>query len=217
MIDAVTDLLDLALGRSCRQCGDPGRVLCVPCLTPLRDLGVPLPSTGTLPAGRAAAAYDGPIRRLIIDYKEDGNRALAPMLGLLLADAIDATVSELGVTRASVVRVPGHHRPRRGFDALGGLLRHARRSLSQRGLEVTPTPALRIAHGYPVIKGRTRTERAHAIVGAFAPTARASFAQRPVVLVDDVRTTGATLGEAVRALATSGVQVDAVAVLAARP
>jgi predicted amidophosphoribosyltransferase len=61
------------------------------------------------------------------------------------------------------------------------------------------------------------TERAANLAGAFA--ARSRWAERltdqPVILVDDVLTTGSTLAEAGRALSARGIPVLGCAVVAA--
>lgn len=59
-------------------------------------------------------------------------------------------------------------------------------------------------------------ERRRNVAGAFAARP-ARWSGGPVVLVDDVTTTGATLSAAARALEDTGVSVAAIAVVAAVP
>jgi predicted amidophosphoribosyltransferase len=67
--------------------------------------------------------------------------------------------------------------------------------------------------------GLSAEERAANLAGAFG--ARSRWAERltdqPVLLVDDVLTTGSTLAEAARALSLRGIQVLGCAVVAATP
>jgi predicted amidophosphoribosyltransferase len=61
----------------------------------------------------------------------------------------------------------------------------------------------------PLSFGADKAERAAKVSGRFR--ARASFAGRAVLLVDDVRTTGATLAEAARVLGEAGAEVTTAA------
>jgi predicted amidophosphoribosyltransferase len=216
--DWTADLLDLVLARACIRCERPGRVLCQPCLQRLRRNATIAPGHGGWPATAAALPYEDVGGPLVLSYKEDGTRALAPMLGILLADAVAAQVIALGRRRCLLVPVPGHRRPERGFDALGGILTWAERDLTRRGIDATTHRPVRTAAAYRPLKQLSRADRQRAIVGAFriderrAAWTRASYA--PVIVVDDVITTGATIGEVIRTLAAGHVNVAAVAAIA---
>ena len=218
----VVDLLDLVLGRACIGCGVPGRTWCTGCLDACpRDLRVT-----PLPRARAqlvtATEYAGVAREAVVDYKEHGNRALAPMLGRLLADAVGAALAALAADRAVLVPVPGHRRPDRGFDALGGIVRHARAAASADGTRVDVVPALRLARDRGPIKTLGRAGRRSAVGGSMGMGSNAhcrrlhalARAGAAVIVVDDVVTTGATVTEAVGTLAAAGQPVDAVAAVA---
>ena len=129
----VDDLLDLVLARSCHLCDEPGRVLCDPCGRALRGRAGVVDVIAAIPAS-AALPYEGAGGSLVIAYKERGVRSLAPALGGLLADAVAWHLTGDRATAALLVRVPGHRRPRRGFDALGPVVTAACRDLAGRGL-----------------------------------------------------------------------------------
>jgi predicted amidophosphoribosyltransferase len=214
----VSDAADLVLGRCCRVCEARGAELCGTCLADLR-LG---PHVRTnLPGNRlalSATSYAGVGRAVVLAYKEDGHRSLAAPLGLLLADAVAAILPDLGHRRTTLIPVPGHSHPRRGFDALGGIIRHARAELGRSGIEVDVVRMLRMRRDYPVAKALSREERLRHLSGAFTvshPYADRCLVSGPLILVDDVITSGATVTEALRALRSAGWAVQGVAAVAA--
>ncbi len=211
------DLLDLVLGRRCLGCDRSGRPLCSVCLTAMRGQTRQIPAREPLPPVVAAIAYDAMGRRAILEYKERGCRSLAPMLGVLLADALQAHARRLGSASVIVVPVPSHRHAARGFDALGGIVAAARRDLERRGVVVAVRRPLRSAAPYRPLKGLGRSDRQAQVAGAFRPVAHGPGPRGagPLILVDDVVTSGATAGEAVRCLRSVGLRVDGVAAIAA--
>jgi predicted amidophosphoribosyltransferase len=215
--DLVSDVLDLVLGRRCLGCDEPGRPLCASCLASQRG-AVRIVTTGRpLPPVAAAVAYDGLARRTILEYKEHGCRALSTALGVLLSDAVAAQARSLDAAAVTLVPVPSHRHAPRGFDALGGVSAVAQRTLRRQGLAVDVNRPLRAATAYRPLKGLGRTARQDHVAGAFRPVARgtAMVGRGPVIVVDDVITSGATVAESVGTLLRLGVRVDAVAVIAA--
>jgi ComF family protein len=73
---------------------------------------------------------------------------------------------------------------------------------------------LRRVRNTPKQVGQSLAARQENVRGAFRARRRAPLAGRSVLLVDDVMTTGATLGEAARALRAAGAARVAVAALA---
>jgi len=213
-----TDLLDLVLARACLECGRSGRVWCIPCVASVpRDLN-PASVPGNDVPLVCAARYDGHVREAIIDYKEHGNRALAPMLGQLLAEAAIAHLRGSGAPGAVIVPVPGHRRPERGFDALGGVVRAARRDVARAGLPTLVVPAVRMRRDAGPIKTLGRAQREAAVSGAMRPASARTLDRArvplPLVVVDDVVTTGTTVSETVAALRSAGVEPIGIAAVA---
>lgn len=209
------DLLDLVLPRRCAGCGDAQQRLCracvvrltVPPLGPVR----PLPCPDGLPLVTALLPYDDLARRLLIAHKERGALWLTAPLGKGLARAV--AVHDLPTrfllcpvpSRRAAVRARGHDHARRlagaavrtlrdqGLDASVAALLHPVRALADQGTLDTPGRAANLA-------------------GALAALGPGSI---PVVVVDDVMTTGATLLEATRALRAAGHPVLGATVVAA--
>jgi predicted amidophosphoribosyltransferase len=153
----------------------------------------------------AAAAYDGPVRALIAAVKEHGGRAESRALGAGLALALAALPS------AEPVLVPSSREGmrRRGFDPVVLVARGA----GLRASALRRRPAGRRAGAQ---KERTIDERQLAARGSLVLPQRAALALagRPVVIVDDVVTSGATVREAVRALRAAGCTPVGIAAVA---
>jgi predicted amidophosphoribosyltransferase len=140
------------------------------------------------------------------------------MLGVLLADAVCAGLDPDVGTRTLLVPVPSHRRSRRGFDAVGGIVRHTVPALRARGWRIEVARPVRGVGAYLPLKELGRDERRRAVAGAFAIdpriAARAAAARCPVIVVDDVVTTGATVDRIATMLASAGCPVTGVASVA---
>lgn len=183
--------------------------------TPYRAWPEPVP-TGLRPT-TATAEYGGVVRSVILAHKEHARYALAGPLGEALAVAIQAA---LGARRAAwLCPVPSSRSTvrERGHDPLRRLTVAAVRQLRRAGYDVRLADALAVVRRPQDQAGLSAQQRAGNLAGAFA--ARSRWAERltdqPVILVDDVLTTGSTLAEACRALASRGIPVLGCAVVAA--
>jgi ComF family protein len=211
-------LLDLLLPQRCVACGRGEELLCPACRAELRRLLPPLCARCGAPAAwpvercrecagrrlafasaRAAVAYDGPARPLVAAWKERGVRRFAPRFAALVAE----TVARPGVD--AVTFLPGDRdrslrRGQNAAEALAGELASLW-GLPLLELLVRPQPA-RPQRGLP------RGERRRNVRGAFRAK-RASPVR--IALVDDVYTTGATVGAAATELRRAGARrVDVV-------
>ncbi|MFC7493840.1 MULTISPECIES: ComF family protein [unclassified Nocardioides] len=223
LVDAASDLL---LGGRCAGCGRAGRVLCAACAALLPGRAVPAwpdPVPPGLATPFAGGEYAEVVRALVIGHKERRLLGLRDPLAALLAEAVRAALADQ--PPGPVVLVPVPSRPGtarvRGHDPTLRITTRAARLLRRSGVDVVAVPMLRSRPGVVDQAGLDATARAANLAGSMhCPTARlrALAARRTharVVVCDDVVTTGATLREAQRALEAVGLDVVAVAAVAA--
>ena len=229
-LDALTDLL---LGGHCVGCHRPGRLLCPACAGSL-PTGVELPQPAwprPVPAGLAppfaTAPYEGVVRELLLGHKEHGLLALRDPLAVLLAGAVRRAIGAAGGAAAAgpLVLVPVPSRPEsvrvRGHDPMRRLAVRAGSLLSAAGTDVVALRMLLTRPGLVDQAGLDATARATNLAGSMYCPDRALRRLRNrrtrarVVVCDDVITTGSTAREAQRALEAVGLQVLAVAAVAA--
>jgi predicted amidophosphoribosyltransferase len=168
----------------------------------------------------AARAYVDPLRRLLVAYKDRDRADLARPLGAVLAVVVERALvaAEGAAAGVELVPVPSSAASirRRGRDVVADLARVAAGRLRRRGFAARTAPRLAPARLLADQAGLSARARADNLEGALAARGPAP-AKWPVVVVDDVLTTGATAAEAVRALEAGGVATLAVAVVAATP
>ena len=148
----------------------------------------------------AAFVHTGPLARAIHRFKYEGHSALAVPLAGALAAASRGWLERLA--QPTLVPIPLHWRRllRRGYDH-AGLLTRALAHVT--GLPLEPTLLRRIRATRRQV-GLTEAERIENVHGAFAVCTQVP--RGPVVLVDDVLTTGATARAAGSALREAGAR-----------
>lgn len=156
----------------------------------------------------AAFFYGGAMSRAVTRCKYERRSDLAESLGELLAQRATSFAGRIDV----VVSVPLHPKRlvERGFDQAALLARPVARSLG-----VPWRRALVRSRDTPRQASLDRIARASNVVGAFRCTDGGISGAR-VLLVDDVRTTGATLTACAEALEMSGARGIRTLVLAIR-
>lgn len=202
---AIAEAVAVVFPVACAGCDLPDHVLCEACRSRLRAD----PVRRVLPDGlevRSALTFEGVAARVIRALKEDGRTGLARPLADAVAaawpDGIDAVAVPVPASRASLRR--------RGYAPVDVVCRRA---------GWAPHPLLRVTRPTRDQRTLTRDERIGNVAGVMTvrPRERRLLGDRPVVLIDDVVTTGATLAEAARALQEAGVSVLGAVTIAATP
>lgn len=149
---------------------------------------------------QAAGLYEGSLRAILHAFKYEGRRTLAQPLGRMLREAGADLLTDV----SCVVPVPLHpwRRIARGFNQSADLAR---------ALDLPVVHALWRTRRTQPQTGLSRAGRRRNVRGAFAVsplltrrTRDGLVDGRVVLLVDDVRTTGATLDACARALRRAG-------------
>jgi len=192
-------------GTLCNVCGedcgfpagmDPGAARCRVC------------RQAPPPFERAVAygSYEGALRDLVHLLKFDQVRPASQVLGRMLAETLTALEPSLPADRVAVVPVPLHRKKRwqRGFNQAEVIVRAALKRLARpERFELLAGVLVRWRETGSQI-GLTRHQRRENLRGAFAVENPARIANRNVVVVDDVYTTGATASECARVLLRAG-------------
>lgn len=205
----VDPLVDLVLPRVCAGCGVPGVLLCPSCAAAFAvpHLAQPRRFPAGFPPTVAAAVYAGPVRPAVNAFKEHGRAELAGPLGAALALAVAAVRagSPPAGPGAPVLLVPlpasRAALRARGRDHVGELARAAVAELRASGVPAACDRLLRRSGRVADSAGLSAAQRRANLAGTFG-LRRGGGVPRgtPVVLVDDVVTSGATLTEAAAVL-----------------
>jgi ComF family protein len=228
----VREIVDFALPPRCPACGvitpEPHR-FCFPCWQKLTFLGDPCCIRCGLPFAygdsdvecgrclaepprfdrlRAAVAYGEIARTVVLKLKYSGRPGIAETLARFMLRHLPETAGKgagEGTMKAPLLVPVPLHRWRiwkRGYNQ-AALIASALGRAS--GLAVAPE-LLHRTRSTPPLKGLGRRERALAVRGAFdvAAEGRETLAGRPVILVDDIFTSGATAGACGLALKRAG-------------
>ncbi|GHD89252.1 ComF family protein [Streptomyces naganishii] len=215
------DLADLVLPAECGGCGRPRTVLCPRCRAALAGAVPrrvrPEPEPSGLPAVHAAAPYADAVRAVLLAHKERGALTLAAPLGTALAGAVRAGLQNAPGVGAGgpvlLVPVPSARRAvrARGHDPTRRIALAAAAELRRCGTPARALAVLRQRRAVADQSGLDSRQRGDNLAGALGVAGAGArlLLGGPVVLVDDLMTTGASLAEAARAVGAAVREVAA--------
>ncbi len=156
--------------------------------------------------------YESSVRRSLLRFKFYGARNYATSYGRVLAMKLYREYPE-GFDVLTWVPVSRLRRFRRGYDQVE-LLAHA----VGRELDLAPVSTLqKIRHNRQQSRIRDAAKRRANVLGAYRVVCPEQIRGKRILLLDDILTTGATVGECARMLRTNGAkEVHCAAVAAAR-
>lgn len=218
-------MLDLMLPLQCGGCGAPATPWCAECeraltvqpdephlVTPRIDPGVPVLSLGR---------YAGPRRKVIVAVKEHGRTDLIRPLAHALHDGLVHLLT-WGILGSPLAVVPAPTKRssarKRGGDPISRMAQ-----LAVAGTGTSPDLGAVAGTGLSVVAALRLKAFTRDSVGLSSAGRQRNIAGRvrrvravdgPVLLVDDIVTTGATAAESVHVLQTGGAHVVAVLALA---
>ncbi len=215
-VQAGRGLLDAVFPVDCASCGNSGGVICDSCLESLPVLNPPYCEVCAAPGDfsrcqvcvesgrpfdgiRSPYLYSGAVRQAILALKYGGLRSAASQLGDLLADYLIDNPLPGDV----VAPVPMHisRQRERGYNQAELL---ARRVAGRSGLRYEPGALARIRPADPQAGISAAAERAVNVAGSVAVAGHCDPVGARFILVDDVATTGSTMGVCAAVLKDAG-------------
>ena len=247
------EALGLLLPTECAGCGRPDVGLCTGCVGALagplrrvegRATRLDRMSRAPVLPVWSLAPYAGPVRPIVVAWKDRGRRDLTSLLGALIALAAgevavalrealnlarETAVSDLGPIAVVPVPSSAAARRRRGREPVPELARYVADGLTLAGLEAEPVALLAQRGGVRDqvgLSGRARAANLNRGVVVRADVLRRlrrdwgepwRELRGVCVLVDDIVTTGASLAAAEVALAREGLIPAGAITIAATP
>jgi len=233
MISLLKNLIDIIYPPRCPICGeflnkgplkngDKSLSFCPTCVTGFRKISSPLCSICGRPfaegtdedhlcedclrkrplykAARAPYVYDGPLMTAIHQFKYGGKSYLADSLGPFLSEFAQSWLNKPDGLLTVPVALHKKRLRERGFNQSLLLARHVAGRLHT---ELDFLSLRRVRYTLPQT-GLGREERRKNVRDAFTLENPGGFKDRPILLIDDVATTGNTLNECARVLKKAG-------------
>ena len=224
MTRAFRQFIDAVLPTSCISCHALGSHICKACSAAFAFAGQPVSRQDF--HGCTATELNRAAHLLISAVKDDGRTGLLQEIARAVVSSLDSAgmptgevafesqfVEALKLRRFSIVAVPTSKAAlkRRGFDPAAKLAK-----LVATELGVPVQTGLRLVRETRDQRALTLGQRAENLRGAMRYRSEVA-SSIPVMLLDDVVTTGATLLEARRAIETAGIPVVGFATFAETP
>jgi ComF family protein len=197
----------------CRDCRDELRPcavsFCIVCGRFFEGAGEPhlcgacLGQTPPFARHRSGARYEGVVKEVLLLFKYRGNEILGKALAELVIRSVGAE-DDLWDGVDAVAPVPLHPRKlrKRGYNQAAIL---ARRLAAIKGIRLEERLLVKVRNN-PAQTSLAADERRENVRGAYLVKKPAAVRGRIILLVDDVYTTGATIGECARMLKRAGAK-----------
>ena len=144
--------------------------------------------------------YDGILRRMILSFK-NGSTQFDKILALLLNAALEGSAFASQIEYFEPVPLHWMRRLNRGFNQSYLLAKHIK--VKQKRID---TDLVRIRRTKRQAMMASPAQRARNVAGAFSVRPNNGLRGRTICLVDDIKTTGATLNECARVLKNAGAE-----------
>lgn len=196
----------------CALCGDPvafGECCCPRCRrdTPLlRELRW----LGDAPVA-AVWAYRGRVPAAVGRFKFRGDRAAGRQMARLMAGTWQALCPDFGAEGIAFVPMPPERERQRGYNQARLLARWVGEELDLPVLELLRREGVLMQHQLPAGSRRRGIDRSYRLL----PGAEEKAAGKRILLVDDVVTTGGTMGACAARLRQAGAEAVALLAVAA--
>lgn len=196
-------ILNFFLPRRCPFCGAvTGKdLLCDKCEKSLPYTGERAVEEAGFARCAAPLYYDGSVRKAILDFKFGRKMGAVSCFGQMMAQCAAENFSG-EFDAVTWVPVSKKRLKKRGFDQA----RYLTASLCV-DWHTEPLETLRKVVDNPAQSGmESHEERRANVLGVYEPVQPERFAGKRLLLIDDIRTTGATLAECVRVLKEAGAK-----------
>lgn len=154
---------------------------------------------------RAVGAYDDSLKQAIYHFKYGGKIELAKPLGRMLAVAFEKFWPQAKVDLVLPVPLYIGKQRKRGFNQSYLLVRGWRQTGRETGFTIDRDLLVRVRKTASQT-GLNRIERRRNVKGAFAVNSAKKLKGKHILLIDDVYTTGATVGECAKMLKKKGAE-----------
>ena len=157
--------------------------------------------------------YSHPVvKEIVWEIKYNGNKKLADKIGEILYDVICEELIDLALfdkwERPILVPIPISDKRRfeRGWNQSELLAQAVKARDAEKAFKYLPHQLAKLQHTESQTKTSSRSERLHNLTNSMKVLNPSSIAGRCLIILDDVTTTGATFGEARRALKEAGAK-----------
>ncbi len=174
---------------SCEKVIHKAELFCSECMEEYKDINYSTYASGGFPCV-SAVAYDGVFSRAILKFKFDGKKQYAPQLAAMIAHAIKRNYSDVNFDFITYVPLHQKRFKSRGYNQSELLSKE----LSD-FLEIPLLTVLKKTRNNQPQHKLNASKRKENVKGAYRAIDKTLIQNKTILLIDDIITTGSTLGE----------------------